>query len=354
MKELIELMQDSIPKNNAIQTNDSFQAAISTDSSTLVKSISTDIRENLPVSVDSGQETVTKIELQHAVAEVSQLINSTGDSIIIQAVEHKPVQNFRTVYEGFTLYQDAGKSIEYMPRSFWIEKSGNSSVSKQIKQIEHQSQHSQYNWALFISLISVAMLIVLKMYYQKFINQVFRTLVNFQLVEKMLREKNILARRAFLIMNINFLLMFGLLVLLLAGIFNISITGSIYYDYMFFLLIILTVQLIRLLILYSAGHLFDSMQTVIEHIHICFLINKNLGLILLPLVFSAIYIPNIASNMLLFTGLGLFILANIYKLIRSFQIFIRNGVLFYYAILYLCTLELLPLLISSKILIAMR
>jgi hypothetical protein len=39
----------------------------------------------------------------------------------------------------------------------------------------------------------------------------------------------------------------------------------------------------------------------------------------------------------------------IFKIIRGYQIIIRKDVLFIYLILYLCTLEILPLLLGYKV-----
>jgi hypothetical protein len=100
--------------------------------------------------------------------------------------------------------------------------------------------------------------------------------------------------------------------------------------------------------------IFEKQQLINEQIHSSYLINKNIGLMLLPIVFTAVYTNQIISNVILFSGLIIFAIATLYRLVRGFQIILKNGVLLYYAILYLCTLELLPLVIGSKLLISLR
>jgi hypothetical protein len=279
------------------------------------------------------------------------VIDSSEVAQAQQAEIIQPVRVYRPANNAFTPYISTASKIEFKPRQFWTEAPDNNRIIKNMESIPHRFQYGQLNWTLFIGAIAVALLIFLKTYYEKFVNQVFATLLNFHLAEKMLREKNIILRRAFLLMNINFVLIFSLFILLLARFFEISFTSHYFYDYLLILLIVVGILLVRLLILYLAASLFNSMRAMIEHIHISYLVNKNLGLILLPLVFSAIYVTGTLSKILLISGMVLFLVATIYKLIRSFQIIIKNGVLLYYAILYLCTLELLPLLIGIKILI---
>jgi hypothetical protein len=353
MSKFNEYQQDTVNIGNTLQIPDSTESVLIADS--LISS-QPNVRKitSQPYSSDTSKAVVSKSAPQGIDSQVIPAGDIKDNPDSVQTFTNIILPDYSPAYKNFNFYQNKYKNIEYRQQDLWIERSHGGLIKRNIEQISHQLQNSQLNWALFVGLIAITLLIILKVYYLKFINQVFTTLFNFQLVEKMLREKNVLARRAFLIMNINYLLMFGLFLLLLAISFDITLTKNYFIDYLIYILIILSIQLIRFLLLYAAGLLFNSMQTVVEHLHISYLINKNLGFFFLPVVFSAIYIADIYAEILLFIGGTTFLLAIIYKLIRSFQIFIRNGVLLYYAILYLCTLELLPLVISYKVLMTMR
>jgi hypothetical protein len=348
MKEIIVLLQDSVQESSSEQPIHANIAPVA-DSAAVSLSGNLSVATGNFITSDSVNKPA-KTLIHKSIGPAYQ----TSDSLSIQATEGKTIQVYQPAREGFTIFRNTEDKIEFKPRLLWKEESSLIPFTGKIEMKLHRYQNSQLNWTLLIGILGISLLILLKIFYQKFINQVFNTLFNFQLAEKMLREKNILARRAFLIMNINFVIVFALFILLLSGIFSIRLTENYFFDYLIILAIIISLLLVRLIILTIAGRLFNSMQTVVEHVHISYLVNKNLGIVFLPIVFSAIYVTEIVSNILLITCLVIFILANIYKLIRSFQIFIRNGVLLYYAILYLCTLELLPLAISTKILFAMR
>jgi len=59
--------------------------------------------------------------------------------------------------------------------------------------------------------------------------------------------------------------------------------------------------------------------------------------------------PDSLAGILLVTGLVLIGAGIIFKMIRGYQIIIRKDVLLFYLILYLCTLEILPLVLGYKV-----
>jgi hypothetical protein len=96
------------------------------------------------------------------------------------------------------------------------------------------------------------------------------------------------------------------------------------------------------------NHLFQAEIIVAEYVHNNFIINKTIGIVLFPVVFAICYMPENLAHILLWAGLLILGAGIIFKLIRGYQIIIRKDVLFIYLILYLCTLEILPLLLGYK------
>lgn len=103
--------------------------------------------------------------------------------------------------------------------------------------------------------------------------------------------------------------------------------------------------------LYSAsGFLFNSQMDTNEYLFYAKTSSRVLGLFLLPLSIIMFFTDDILTILLLILG-GVFILflsaINIY---RGFQIIARKDFSISYLILYLCTLEILPILIVWRIL----
>lgn len=287
------------------------------------------------------------------------VINRTRDSIqtdtlstnidsLKQSKIPKPVEMFQLL--------SAEKSrFNYKPLKVFIERNKvDLSPAKSIYFEPSIVHRSTLNWTLILCLICISLILGLKRYYEKFMNQVVNSIFNFQLAEKTLREKNVLARRAFFIMNLNYLLIFSLFISLVLFSLNFKISPKYYIDYLIVALGVLSLLLIRVGVIYLNGYLFQMMPITLEYIHNIYLINKNLGIVLMPLLFTSIYTTPVLSKILLTASFALVTFAALFKIIRGFQIIIKNGVLLFYSILYLCTLELLPLVIGSKLLITLR
>ena len=208
---------------------------------------------------------------------------------------------------------------------------------------------SQLNWSLCIGFISIVLLLSLKIMYGKFLNLVLNSSINYQIADKLLREKNIIVKRAFLLLNINYLLIFSLFTVLLLDIFDVSLNESFIMNYLIIFGLIAAYMTLKLIANSVIAFVFESYPAINQQIHNSFLINKNMGLFLFPLVIVTIYASPGAAKVLLFTGLGILFIGLIIKTIRGIKIILRNDILFFYAILYLCTLELLPLLLGLKL-----
>jgi len=111
--------------------------------------------------------------------------------------------------------------------------------------------------------------------------------------------------------------------------------------------IISTVYVLKMTLAGLAGWMFDTFQMARKQAGIFFNSNIVLGVVLLPLLFILVIIPHI-----FFLYAILFIVAILF-LIRWVQI-IRLGISithfnFFHLILYLCTLEIIPVLVVFKI-----
>jgi hypothetical protein len=263
-----------------------------------------------------------------------------------QSIHTDTAQRFVFPFQG-------SRSFDLKPLAIWQD-SGKSHTTGEIDFIPKSMHSSGFNWVLFVGMASIMLLLSLKFYYQKFVTKVVNTMVNFQLADNMLREKSIIVRRAFFMMNLNYILVFSLFILIVASFFGFSYSGSKVTDYFLTLVLVTALIMTRLLVFYLVGYIFEWMPAVIAHIHNSYLVNKNLGLLLFPIIFAAVFTSQALSGILIYTGLVIVLLATLFKLIRGFQIIIRNGILLFYAILYLCTLELLPLILGVKVFTLLR
>ncbi len=199
---------------------------------------------------------------------------------------------------------------------------------------------------VIISLITIAWT---KLYFSKFINQIISSLFNFQLSVKLARDKNIFMQRVSFIMNAVFVLVSGIFGYQLMEYFDFSFrpqndARSILYSSAFFTSLLLA----RILVLRVTGFIFKNPGIFREYLHQILLICKNAGLYLIPVILTITYLSARYVHWAIFLGLAIFLFGFILRVIRGIQIIIRKGVLIFYLILYLCTLEILPVLYLCK------
>lgn len=340
-------------------SGDSLSGEISINADTLKSSPVDTLRsmnsDSLPNSSSLPAELHQEKTIQIITASASKNIVNVIHEEESEAVNIDSIKSSEALSksQNFSLFYQHDEKISFKPESIWTETQSVAQNNKLVFTV-NEYQRVQLNWTLVIGILSLFLLVFLKTYYQKFVSKVMNTMVNFQLADTMLREKNSVVKRAFLIMNLNFVLIFSLFILLIAEFYNIRYYINSVQDYLLILTIVTGILIGRLVLYYAIAYIFEWMPAVLAQIHNNFLINKNLGLLLLPLVFIAIYTSPIYSKWVLFFGIGIALIATVFRLIRGFQIIIKNGVLLFYAILYLCTLELLPIVIGSKLIILLR
>ena len=205
------------------------------------------------------------------------------------------------------------------------------------------------DWLMGIIIVSLIVLAWLKLFYHKFINHTVTALWNFQLSKKEFRDQNIFARRVASILNLNFIIIGGLFIYLILNHFHInpfhlkpfplylSLTG-----------LLATILLIRYILLSLTGYIFNRQEHFKEYLYQILLINKNIGIYFIPLIVGIAYLQDNLRIYLIIIGLALFVLAYLFRFVKGIQIIIKKDVLIFYLILYLCTLEILPVVIYCK------
>lgn len=106
--------------------------------------------------------------------------------------------------------------------------------------------------------------------------------------------------------------------------------------------------LIKIFALFIGGWVFKNSFTTFEYIHNIFLFNVLVTIVLFPLIYLLAYI---GSVWLLWFSTGLLAALFLYRFLRGIGIGLSDSKFsIFHLFLYLCTLEILPLLVMAKIL----
>ena len=126
--------------------------------------------------------------------------------------------------------------------------------------------------------------------------------------------------------------------------------GLSFFSYLLIVGFVLVVYLVKILSLKTIGYIFNSNSAPNEYIFLIFLINQIIGIGFIPIILFIAYGKESFTNDFVYAGFALFIL--------SFFVRIGKGALTalssrkisaFYLFLYLCTFEILPLLLGAKL-----
>ena len=220
-------------------------------------------------------------------------------------------------------------------------------TSNKIEPIEHNIV--SHDWITIHILVCIGLIAWVQVYYRNRLKQIFKAFSGARHLNQLSRDGNIFRERIAIPLLIIYLVSVSLLIYLafievleksIPNISGLKLFSSI-------MLIILLSWFIKNIIITFIGNVFRNYLILSEYILTNFIFNLTVGLILIPVLIFSVYMH---SNEMVYTGIILWILIFIYRVIR--QLFIelsyRNFSLFY-RILYLCTFEIVPLLVLTKL-----
>lgn len=211
---------------------------------------------------------------------------------------------------------------------------------------------SNPDWLVGVLLVIFLLFATVRLIFNKYLGQLMHATINNSTFNRMFRERyfNLLhaSFRLDLIFNLT-LALFGYQFLSLHKI-NLGHTKS-YYIYLTCLATIIGYFFAKRFIYYLVGILTESKSEVLEYLFNITVFNRVLGLFLLPITAVIAFIPLTQFEPLIYVGLGIVIIFYLLSLIRGIKIFMKKQFSILYLILYLCTLEILPLLLIYNLLL---
>jgi len=225
-------------------------------------------------------------------------------------------------------------------------------VNGEIQPLLRNFENKDWLGGIFLLLI-IAILLIRKLS-NKFFQLLFDSMFNFRLSAKMYDNRNILLRRVSLVLDIISLIVFSILIYLAIKHFEL-VKGFEYKNYLLAIILGISIfyALFRYIILSFTGYLFQIKEIFSEYLHHTFVINKISALILLPLLIIFIYIVPDIKEYILYLAVIVFFASVIVKAGWGLKIINKKDVGIFYLILYLCTLEILPLLLGYGVIKSM-
>lgn len=212
-----------------------------------------------------------------------------------------------------------------------------------------QLKSTSYDWYTLVLLIAVAIFAWGKSLYHKYLLQIISSVYNYQISIQLFRDKNALFRNLSIILQVLYPISFGLLIYTLINYFHLNhlfgwaLANIATYSFGVFLFFQLKALLYKFI-----GIVFKVKEDFYEIQHHLNIFNQTIGMCLLPFLIS---IPFLDERFKSIAIVGLFLFAGATLLLffyRGFQVVTRKQVPIFFLILYLCAVEILPIVLVIK------
>lgn len=287
---------------------------------------------------------------QNIISPSSQNITQVSDSIVAQdslsaidsvaiadSIKNDSLVNIWTSVENFphrkSTVTDKSKGITSQTPLFTPE------IKKDI--------HSE--WPALVLTLVVLLLAFTRAFGLSRFNQIYKSMFSFYASQEVAREERVFFHR------VNFSLMiiyiFNLSLLIFYFYMNAGGNFSIFVLFPFILLCVACSYFFKLLFGFLLAKIFSNEQIVPMYSYTVMLYNYFLGILLIPAI-ALLFFSNFEALIIIkAVVIPLVIIVLIFRFIRFFTLGIYNKISVLYIFLYICTLEILPLVVVGKFLI---
>ncbi len=206
------------------------------------------------------------------------------------------------------------------------------------------------SWTIFPSIAILILLVYIKVFYAKNVSAFFRGGIFYFIAKRLSTEDSLPWVRLSFLLDVLYFISLPLGISLSMGYLNvIPYNFSSLEVFLYSILILIAFRLFRYITLHLIG-LVSNRTKDMNHLYFNLLLYVRISsIILAPLVVLFAYsIQMLAQTLLLLSALSLFIML-IYRTFRTLQVFLNKGFSLFYLIMYLCTFEIIPVLLLAKV-----
>ena len=211
--------------------------------------------------------------------------------------------------------------------------------------------YTQGDWLTGVMFVAFLLLVSVRAGYSKYIGSLFQSLINYPTAFRMFREKN------YSILHGAFRLEVLYYIVLSVFIFQVIVlitAEKTLFSLLFYAKTLVAVVLYFLgkkLAYHALGSIFIDANDTREFLFNMDNFNRGAGIILFPVVALIAYYPSDDPMIAVFLGVLTCLVFYVMLLKRGISILLKKQFPIFYLFLYLCTLEILPLLLIYKIVV---
>lgn len=210
----------------------------------------------------------------------------------------------------------------------------------------------QLVWPSVVLFVAVCILILLKVTMPSRILRVLNAAYSLQVARQIERENYGPFKRLSVLLNVVFVLVTAFLFYKLNQMFGAILNeASGFMQYLFFIGVIISVYVLKFISLNIVAFVTQTSATIGEYINNTLIVNQSIGVVLLPVMIIAELSP-LNPIWLVFPSVLFIVLGYFFRLYRGFLFSgVEQGMGIFQLFVYLCALEILPLLVFIKFLV---
>ncbi len=204
------------------------------------------------------------------------------------------------------------------------------------------------DWFILIIFTTLGLFASVRHIFAGYISNLIQSLFNYSTASRMFRERNVSLGQGEIRLEIFSYLVFGLLLYQAAYYFNLNIPLSGFLSFLISVGVVLVFFMLKKLMYLAVGFVTGKTAETGEFLYNFSNHIRVMGILSLPIVAFIAWSPVPGPYPLFLAGLTLVFILYLILLWRGAKIFLKKQFSIFYLFLYLCTLEILPLLLMLK------
>lgn len=204
-------------------------------------------------------------------------------------------------------------------------------------------------WLFIYLLVMLGLFAWIRIYYGNIYAGTIQASTNFLVAARMFKDKSLLQNQLDNVLYVIYFLSMAYFMFFIEermGLVPYRLGGFLLY--LFNLALLLGVFLARALLVNLMGSLFNQLVLFREYLYHTFIFNKLLGIIILPLLLFVMYTQGIVQQIFTWISFGTLGVILVMRIIRGVAFSFKKDISIFYMFLYLCALELAPLVLLYR------
>ena len=210
-------------------------------------------------------------------------------------------------------------------------------------------QYGSTEWHFYFLVSMLIVYAVARAFLGQLLNRTYTAAVRYNTAVSMYKDNSQLQRQLDSVLYAFYFVSMGFFIMLLAQYFELFPYGLRNVElFFFFTALLIAMFFLRIIIVNMVGSVFYSLKLFRAYLYHSFIYNKLMGILALPMSIAIVYSTGILNDIVVWTAFGIMSVMILMRFYRGIIFSLKNHVLNFYLFLYLCALELVPMLLLYK------